>query len=477
MKMFKRLELQNWLGTCSLAVLAILAVACGGGEQPASTPQPTGEPTAKSEPALAATSDKIVVVTPHNEFIQQEFEHAFAAWFAERNEGRQIDIEWQNRGGTGDIVKYLDASFSALGDQADDGVGIDVIFGGGTDAYENLKANGCLAVATIPEDVLTAVPAELGGVALRDPEGYWFGSALSSFGVIYNKPGLATLGLPEPKTWSDLATPAYLGHVVLADPNSSSSTRVCFEVILQKYGWEAGWAMLMEVAGNTKEFTSSSSQVPRDVAQGNAVAGMCIDFYGYTQIKENGGEVVGYVNPANATACTPDPISLLRGAPNPEVANAFITFVLSPEGQALWGLPAGTPGGPVERSLWRMAILPATFETYGDQLLVSYNPFSAEVPFNLDMDLSNHRDPLIGPLFTAAFLSNMEDLEDAWEVVKDMPEDAPLRQEFLAVPLSEEELLAVAEEYTASSMRKIELDDEWRQLFRQRYRKIIDAGK
>ena len=51
-----------------------------------------------------------------------------------------------------------------------------------------------------------------------------------------------------------------------------------------------------------------------------------------------------------------DPIGMLRGAPHSELAQAFITYVLSPEGQKLWNFKVGEPGGPEQYALRRAPI-------------------------------------------------------------------------------------------------------------------------
>jgi hypothetical protein len=47
---------------------------------------------------------------------------------------------------------------------------------------------------------------------------------------------------------------------------------------------------------------------------------------------------------------------MLRGAPNPDLATAFIEFVLSPAGQKLWAFRPGTPGGPADTALRRLPV-------------------------------------------------------------------------------------------------------------------------
>ena len=54
---------------------------------------------------------------------------------------------------------------------------------------------------------------------------------------------------------------------------------------------------------------------------------------------------------------TADVIGMLRGAPHPELALAFIEYVLSLEGgQKLWGFKVGAPGGPTRYALHRPPI-------------------------------------------------------------------------------------------------------------------------
>ncbi|HOR26933.1 MAG TPA: extracellular solute-binding protein [Candidatus Sumerlaeota bacterium] len=463
----------RWIALAAL-LPALILLGCGPRTEPGTSTAaaPTGG-TATPRPTAEAT--RLVIVSPHNEFIRQEFERGFQRWYAERRGGAPaVEFEWQDRGGTYQMVEAIAGAYQALDDK-DDGMGVDLVWGGGIEAMEQLKAAGATTAAALPQPVLDSLPAEIAGVRLYDPDGHWYGAVLSSFGIIYNKEVLRTLGVAAPATWSDLSNPALFGHIVLADPSKSGSARVAFEVILQKHGWAEGWALLMEIAGNTREFTDSASNVPSEVAQGSAAAGMSIDFYAFSQIESTGAEMLGYVSPVNATALTPDPICMLRGGPNPAAAEAFMEFVLTKPGQSLWLLKPGTPGGPAEHGLWRMPILPAAYEHPADQRLIDFNPYASETTFNLDMDLSTRRSPLLGPLFMAAFLRNSELLRQAWRKVMTLPADAPLRRQFNAVPFSEEEALDLARRYQASPREASQLEIDWQRRFRARYEQVLNA--
>lgn len=208
--------------------------------------------------------------------------------------------------------------------------------------------------------------------------GHWYGVVLSSFGIVYNRDVLAYRGLDEPTTWSDLSAPGYFRWVALGDPSHSGSVKVTYNAILQRYGFDQGIKTLRRVFANARYFTDSSSKVPIDVSAGEAAAGMCIDFYGRYQAQMVGprnvqampaGEQrpldelpaarrsrVGFVAPAKATLVSTDPIAILRGAPNRELAIRFIRFLLTEKGQAVWNFKLGDPWGPERFELRRAPV-------------------------------------------------------------------------------------------------------------------------
>ena len=87
---------------------------------------------------------------------------------------------------------------------------------------------------------------------------------------------------------------------------------------------------------------------------------MAIDVYGRaTQdavARADGTSRVGFISPLGGTSVSVDPIALLRGSKDPELATAFMEFVLSMQGQKLWAFKAGTPEGPIHHALRRLPI-------------------------------------------------------------------------------------------------------------------------
>jgi len=287
---------------------------------------------------------------------------------------------------------------------SDVGIGVDLFFGGGTYDFERQRKNGVLVAQDAsgqfglaalkkqrPEWFSDAIiPESVGGEPYRDPDLTWIGSCLSSFGIVYNTDTVARLGLPPPTSWKDLADPRYYGQIAVADPAKSGSIVKAFEMIVQQQmretlaearprieksppkmreateaaalreGWVKGLQLLQRIGANARYFTDSATKVPQDVAHGVAAAGMCIDFYGRTWNerlrKDDGTSRVQFVTPLGGTSTGVDAIAMFRGAPNPSVAHAFLEYVLSPDGQALWNYRPGTPGGPRRMSLRRLPL-------------------------------------------------------------------------------------------------------------------------
>ena len=397
------------------------------------------------------TDDVVVIVTPHNEAIRQEFARGFAAWYRAHT-GRTVRVDWRVLGGTTEISRYLEGAYTAAFEsewthhlhrpwssaiearfQAPQSAnenapevraareaflaskvscGIDLFFGGDAYQFGQEAAAGRLVASGVqqrnPEWFTDAViPAEFGGERFRDSQGRWIGAVLSSYGILFNRDSYRRLGITrEPAQWPDLTDPRLMGQVALADPTKSGSVCEAFEAMIQQQmqrrlaelrtqrrvgvsppsaalsgpaesrdqpaagaatenavvrdGWLAGLRLIQEIGANARYFTDNSQKPPIDVAAGDCAAGLCIDFYGRQQqeaVRRRGDlHRLGYVTPVGGSAASTDPIGLLRGAPHPAVAAAFIEYTLSLDGQKLWSFKPGAPGGPTTYALRRMPV-------------------------------------------------------------------------------------------------------------------------
>lgn len=413
----------------------------------------------------------LVIITPHNEAIRYEFGRAFSKWHAARyGKPVKVDWRivggtseimrylaselpsafsgWWKRDGRGwpdggasmildrrfdskhppedisgdetAITRWKDKcrlhkAFRAIDDPSAFTCKIDLFFGGGeydhNKAYkQGLTVRPCAEEAfpagvLVDDDGRDLIPRALGGETWRS-DGF-FGTALSTFGICYNKDRIAELGLEHaPSKWEDLADPRYIGQVGIGDPTKSGSLTKAFEMIIHEQcnmavkaagftelqvssfeemiaqerlplgempagvpdeyqealenGWLHGIRLVQRISANARYFADTSSKVPIDVSMGNAAAGLAIDFYGRFQSENSrapdGSPRMLYVTPVGGSTISADPISLIRGAEHRELAVRFISFVLGADGQKLWNYAPGTPGGPAKFALRRLPI-------------------------------------------------------------------------------------------------------------------------
>ncbi len=382
-------------------------------------------------------------------FLASEFEAAFRKlWTSE------IGREWNLEVAGAYASRRIDPSEPGpAGDarraflNSDAGVGIDLFFGGGSFDFARQAEAGRLVDCGVRERLphlfdVGGIPQSLGGEPFYDEDGRWYGTCLSAFGICYNADALARLGMERaPTAWADLGDTRLRGEIALADPTKSGSIAKAFEMLIQHHmhqrraegfsgqdaverGWEDGLRTIQRLAANARYFTDAASKIVIDVALGDAAAGMCIDFYGRQQAEAvsgpDGKSRMLYVTPEGGSSIGVDPIGLLRGAPNRDVALKFIDFVLSEEGQRLWNQKPGTPGGPQRHALRRLPVLPSLYSEAerawrSDPDVRPYAPGSA---MDYEPDWTG---PLFGPIrfiVKVMALDAHEELRAAWEAME-----------------------------------------------------------
>ena len=399
-------------------------------------------------PFLLATRDagapghhdrRLVILTPHHERIRQEIGNAFVADWRART-GETVYLDWRTPGGSSEIALFLKSEFAGafeyywtthlrrdwsqplahafadprttdrsspqewearqafLASNVGVGVGVDLLFGGGSyDFQQQAEAGylvaggagiGLLALRDRHPDWFTpeVYPEAVSGEPFRDREYRWMGVELATFGIVYNRDVLRRLGIVrEPEQWVDLTDPRLAGQIAMSDPTKSGSVAKAFELIIQQQmqqavasrlavgeeagaaeaagireGWREGLKLIQRMSANARYFTDSAAKIPLEIARADAAAGMAIESYGKATEefvrRPDGSSRVGFVAPLGGTSLSVDPIALLRGAPEPRLATEFMEFVLSPRGQKLWAFRPGVPEGPVLHSLRRLPV-------------------------------------------------------------------------------------------------------------------------
>ncbi|GAB4275958.1 MAG: hypothetical protein Tsb0018_07210 [Opitutales bacterium] len=371
--------------------------------------------------------------------------------------------------------------------------GIDVIFGGGFYDFQRQAVKGRLIKARVINEkpewfTEEVIPETLSGCDLRDPSNLWIGAVFSNFGIVFNKKALDDLGFERyPNNWEDLNDPRLLGEVALADPTSSGAVNATFDMMVQeqmnnayttltkthsdwdeaklehnaiRQGWIMGLRVIQKSAANARYFTDKSTKPALDVGTGNCAVGMAIDYYGRNHAQNleerTGSTRFVYHMPPGGSALAPDSIALLRGAPNREVAEAFIEYTLSIEGQKLWDYPVGAPGGPRKTCLRRS---PIRKEFYIDPEL---NQYLVDRDFNpyLTAEEFIYRPQWTSPiLFTmrylikSCFIDPHDELRAAWIAIIKAQEEGRTQNAEAALRIMED-LESINYDKTINDFRK-----------------------
>lgn len=397
-------------------------------------------------------------------FLRSEFSSAFRY---------QWERSWRRPWGQEVATSFADPRFSPMSEarrrflDSDVGIGVDLLFGGGSyDFQQHAEAGflvahigdgqfGPIAVMRRHPDWFAdrVIPEQVGGEPFRDPQGRWVGVVLASFGIVYNRDVLHRLGYATLlKQWADLGDVNLANQVALADPTKSGSLAKAFELIIQqqmrravsrleagpdsarhsadleregvRQGWDAGFRLIQRISANARYFTDSASKIPLEVARGDAAAGMAIDAYGRAMEefvrRSDGVSRVGFIAPEGGTSLSVDPIAMLRGAPDPALATAFIEFVLSSEGQKLWAFRAGTPGGPLVTALRRLPVRKDFYTAVNRLSMVDADerPYAKAHAFVYRPEWTGPVFPAIRLLIRVMCVDNHQELKHAWEALR-----------------------------------------------------------
>ena len=268
-----------------------------------------GRPRRRRAAAQAPIESELTLITPVSKFIHDAALKAFAEYAKEK---------WNVTVKTNAIPAGTPVAYGRIVEwkgRPD----ADIFWGGESALFEKLAEQKLLQKVEICKEAWDSIPASIGKpkpIPLKDKDGYWIGTALEPYGLVYHPVKIKRLGIAEPKDWDDLLDPKLKGEVAQCAPTRSSSSNATYEVILSMYGEDKGWEWLKKLAANTGHFTARSRDVPTVVAKGEYAAGFAVPSYMAFEEKLAGFDIK-FVAPKNAFV-TPEPMAILAGARNPQ---------------------------------------------------------------------------------------------------------------------------------------------------------------
>jgi len=337
-------------------------------------------------PMQAIAAEKLVIVTSYPPDTTVTVGKAFT-------KATGIQVEMLKKKTTAGI-KYLQAT--AANNTSD------MFWASAPDAFEVLKGDDLLQKYTVK---VKGIPEKVGSFPINDPDGYYKGFAASGYGFMWNTRYLKAKKLPVPKTWADLAKPVYHGHVGMSAPSRSGTTHLTVETLLQGMGWEKGWALLKGIAGNFKTVTARSFGVPDGVNSGQFGVGIVIDFFGLSS--KASGFPVDFLYP-KVTTLVPANIAIVKNAPSPKKAAAFIEYLLSAEGQEIL----------LDPKIRRLPVNPATYAKAPKGFPNPFKDKSIGAAVKFDLGLSKGRYNVINSMFDVMITYRLDDLRAATKAIQ-----------------------------------------------------------
>lgn len=335
-----------------------------------------------------ALENKLVIVTSYPPDTTDTVKQAFE----KKHPGVQVEM----------LKKKTTAGIKYLQETAGNNTS-DMFWASAPDAFEVLKGDNLLQKYEVKTK---GIPEKVGAFPINDPDGYYKGFAASGYGIMWNTRYLEAKKLPVPKRWAELALPVYHGHVGMSAPSRSGTTHLTVETLLQGEGWENGWATWKAIGGNFKTVTERSFGVPDGVNSGQFGLGIVIDFFGLSS--KASGFPVDFLYPP-VTTLVPANIAIVRDAPHPQAAAAFIEFLLSPEGQEVL----------LDPKIMRLPVNPATYAKAPAGFPNPFEDKSIGAAVKFDLDLSKSRYNVVNSLFDVMITYRLDDLRDATKAIQD----------------------------------------------------------
>lgn len=348
-----------------------------------------GAALAAALPASAAELEKnLVIVTSFPKDLTAVYQRAFQA----KHPGTKVEI----------LNKQTNAGIKYLQETADKNT-TDLFWASAPDAFEVLK-DGKLLASYKPK--AQGIPAKIGAFPVNDPDGFFMGFAASGYGLMYNTRYMQAKKLPVAKEWDDLTKAIYFGHATMSSPSRSGTTHLTIETILQGAGWAKGWTLVKAMSGNLAQVTERSFGAPEAVNSGGAGIGIVIDFFGLSA--KASGYPVEFVYPT-VTTIVPANVGIVKNAPNPNAAAAFVEYLLSPEGQELL----------FDKGIMRLPVLPAAYAKAPEGFPNPFKDSSIGAAVKFDSSLSKNRYNVVNALFDQLVTFRHDDLKAAVKAIHD----------------------------------------------------------
>jgi ABC-type glycerol-3-phosphate transport system substrate-binding protein len=196
----------------------------------------------------------------------------------------------------------------------------------------------------------------------------------------------------------------------MANAIDSVTARTIYHIILQALSWDEGWITLTRIAGSSNIYGGIIAPLVA-VRDGDVGIGLMSDHYGF--IAQNTNPNCDYIIPQDGVLIQGAPIAIPVNSGQPDFAEGFIDFVLSPEGQALL----------LDESILRLPVMREAFDqpwlTGIEYLYSAFNKTAQLTSFNFNESLASTVDASVSRYFESTLTLAHPELAGCWAAISD----------------------------------------------------------
>lgn len=247
----------------------------------------------------------LLVYSPHGKEMLQAYEEAFEA------ENPTVDVQWIDLGSQ---EAYDRVRVERQNPQAS------VWWGAPQTLFAQAAEEGLLQ--SFEPSWAAAVPA-----SAKDRQGRWYGTYLTPEGLLYNTAAVDSSAVPA--DWDGLLDAQWRDRLLIRSPLASGTMRTIWAaMILRQPTVEEGYRWLARLDQNTKSYAADPTQLYLRIARGEADLTLWNLPDTYLQAQDY---PFAFAAPSSGVPVLVDGIAIPEGAPQPDLARAFVEFVTTEE--------------------------------------------------------------------------------------------------------------------------------------------------
>ena len=154
--------------------------------------------------------------------------------------------------------------------------------------------------------------------------------------LCYNTVEAEKNDLPVPASWNDLLDPAFKGHIIMPNPNSSGTGFLDVSSWLQMLGEEGGWEFMDGLHKNIARYTHSGSKPCKLAASGEIAIGISFAFRGAKS--KAAGAPLELIVPSEGVGWDMEAAGIVAGTDNLEAAQTLMDWAITDKAMAAYNV-------------------------------------------------------------------------------------------------------------------------------------------